>query len=541
VGPEFSTALVAAALENASVEDVDEICDGLVRRGAFLRRAAAEEWPDGTQHTRYSVQHAYVQEVCLQRTSAARKQRWHRLIAERLDAAYRELAAEVSHVLARHYDAGNVPAKAVRHYVVAGLRGVNRFASRDAIGLFTRASELLPRLADDPERDALELRILQGTSTAVLRHNETAAEPLALFERMLELARKLGDIEAEFGALGDLAVRQSTLANYVAAEDICKRAEGLRAAATIHSAALIQVHGSAMAINAFWQGRIAEALEALEPISAAVLERRDTVHTGLLGPTDSAALMTIYYSEALWHGGRPEAALVEAERAVARGQASGDPYTLGSAICNLARLRLLRGDPPAEVRASAEVVLGIAAAEVWHQQAALLVGWARSHSEALGDVVVDGLVRDFRTRTSVFPMGTTRLGMILVGVLARSKRTEQALGIADELLAFAQRKAERVLEPELLRLKGELLEPSDRAGAEAAYREALTIAAARRAPALELRAANRLARLWAGTPRYEEALARIATADAAYCEGPEVADRVEARRHLASRSTPVPR
>ncbi len=60
VGTEFSTNLVAAALE-LSADQVDDTCDALARRSLFLR---AE--PDG----RYAVTHALIQEVCVERSES---------------------------------------------------------------------------------------------------------------------------------------------------------------------------------------------------------------------------------------------------------------------------------------------------------------------------------------------------------------------------------------------------------------------------------------------------------------------------------------
>ena len=93
VGPTFSTALVAAALE-LPVEHVDEVCDGLARRMLFLQHEGTEDWPDGSQQSCYGFTHGLVRDVCAERSAPARRQRWQRLIAERLEMAYGDRAAE---------------------------------------------------------------------------------------------------------------------------------------------------------------------------------------------------------------------------------------------------------------------------------------------------------------------------------------------------------------------------------------------------------------------------------------------------------------
>ncbi|HVZ34479.1 MAG TPA: AAA family ATPase, partial [Polyangiaceae bacterium] len=67
VGAEFSTSLVAAAL-GLSAEQIEDACDALARRSLFLRPELED---------RYAFTHALIQEVWVDRSSPARRQRWH--------------------------------------------------------------------------------------------------------------------------------------------------------------------------------------------------------------------------------------------------------------------------------------------------------------------------------------------------------------------------------------------------------------------------------------------------------------------------------
>ncbi|MGH2898703.1 MAG: hypothetical protein ACRDMZ_08510, partial [Solirubrobacteraceae bacterium] len=226
IGPEIPTALVAAALE-ISVERADEICDGLARRTLFLRREGSEEWPDGTLQTRYAISHGLVQSVCIERTALARRQRWHRLIAGRLELAYGDAAAEASHLLAAHHDKAQSP-RATHYYVLAARRTAARFARLDALRLYDRALELLPRVPEGAERDELELRILSGRGPLAIRTGDGMNSiPLAMFERAVALARRLGDPARLFTALVDLDLRCSLLADYRRAAEISDQIDEL--------------------------------------------------------------------------------------------------------------------------------------------------------------------------------------------------------------------------------------------------------------------------------------------------------------------------
>jgi len=59
---EFSAAAVAAGAEVA-VDEIEERCAGLARRGQFLRGDGTEAWPDGIVAARYGVLYALYQEV----------------------------------------------------------------------------------------------------------------------------------------------------------------------------------------------------------------------------------------------------------------------------------------------------------------------------------------------------------------------------------------------------------------------------------------------------------------------------------------------
>jgi predicted negative regulator of RcsB-dependent stress response len=85
---------------------------------------------------------------------------------------------------------------------------------------------------------------------------------------------------------------------------------------------------------------------------------------------------------------------------------------------------------------------------------------------------------------------------LLADARRRAGRADEAMLTLDEALAVAAANGERWYEAETLRLRGELLlEVSDERSAEQALRQALELARAQEARALERRAALSLARL----------------------------------------------
>jgi hypothetical protein len=255
VGPEFSTNLVAGALE-LSVEQVDDICDSLVRRSLFIH---AE--PEG----RYGVNHALVQEVCSERSSPARRQRWHRLVAETLERDPR--AGEVSHWLAQHFDAAGDAERAIPAYATAARHAAQRYATSDTVALCSRALDLLPRLAPGPARDLLEFQILEIMCDQVSSNSFKATfagrEPLTVYARAIEIARTLADTPKVYAALTQLSSYHMITAQYAKAAALNPELERIEAT---HDLDPMLLHAGifARAYTAFFSGELTTARILLE-------------------------------------------------------------------------------------------------------------------------------------------------------------------------------------------------------------------------------------------------------------------------------------
>jgi DNA-binding winged helix-turn-helix (wHTH) protein len=526
VGIEPATVLIAAALELPE-EAIDEVCDGLARRSLFLRRAPVDELPDGTLLTRYGVIHGLVQEVCLARCAVTRRQRWHRLIAERLEGLYGERAGEVAHVLARHFDEGRVPARAIHYYILAAERAARRFAGPDTLVLFKRAQQLVMKTPADRERDATELRILQGLASTTLR-TSPSTDPLAMFDRMIELATELGDTATVCSALINASIRHSTLCNYRRGAELIREAEE-RARPVQLGEQLANFKDVARVLPMIWCGELAPALAVLDEINARSVPAIDQ-RLGILGPTDRRVVLYAYDSLLRWLLGFPDRAITSAERALGLARETGDPFALGLAHCNLARTRIVRGDPVDSVREPAEQVLAMPLAFVWHSAARLLVMWSDAHRGPLDDARAEQVVFNYRERARLLPIGSSHYALPALDALRRGGQHARALVLVDEVLAVIRPRGERIFESELVRMRGELLEPTDPAAATTAYREAIVIANELGALSLELRAAVRLA---AFDP---SALPLVRSLYERYDEGLDTEDLVAARELLATSS-----
>ena len=122
---------------------------------------------------------------------------------------------------------------------------------------------------------------------------------------------------------------------------------------------------------------------------------------------------------------------------------------------------------------------------------------------------------------------------LLVEAYRRQGRIERGLETLAEAFATADTNGMTYWDAELHRLKGDFaLARGDGAEAEHCYHHAIALAQGQNAKSLELRAAMRLARLWADRDRREEARERLAPLYAWFTEGFDTADLKDAKALL---------
>jgi len=122
--------------------------------------------------------------------------------------------------------------------------------------------------------------------------------------------------------------------------------------------------------------------------------------------------------------------------------------------------------------------------------------------------------------------------------LQESGKTDEALGVLEEALSAASGNRERYYEPEIHRLKGELLlRVPIRAGeAEVCFQQSIEVARQQNSKSLQLRAAMSLARLHQKNGRKEEAHGTLIQIYDTFTEGFDTPDLREATALLAQLS-----
>jgi predicted ATPase len=196
-------------------------------------------------------------------------------------------------------------------------------------------------------------------------------------------------------------------------------------------------------------------------------------------------------------------------------------------------------------RECAEASAGIASEHgfpFWLAGGTILGGWALAaggDTQAGVDRLRQGL-DEWRATGSVTYM------TYYLGLLAESLQTQGDWEVVQQVLgdamALSQRTDERMIEPELYRMRGEIRlqlgarDSSARSHAEADFRQALDIARRQEAKSLELRAAIGLTQLQDRLGISGDGRERLARALDSFTEGFETPDLKQARAYLAGLS-----
>jgi DNA-binding winged helix-turn-helix (wHTH) protein len=434
VGAEFSTHLVAAALEQ-SAEDIDDLCDALARRSLFLR---AE--PDG----RYAVTHALVQEVCLERSSPARRRRWHRLVAESLASDPRAL----DHLLATHFDGADDPARAVPAYAAAARHAGQRYATSDAVALCARALDLLPRLAPGRDRDLLELQIIGTLCRQVSSNSFSAAfagrEPLAVYARAIEIARSLEDPASLHAAITRLCNYHMIIAEYDRASLWFGELESIEREHELPPA-MLQTGLFARGYVAFFRGQHEAAVRLFERLLEPTFEADLAGRTVALG----------HLACVRWVIAERDRAFEEACATIELAEKTQVPVLRALGHVVRARIRFLRRDPLEVVEREIEEAVKVSAVDLGlHTEARAIALWARARRAPLDLATIQSMLDALHERLHQVSTGSTLLGLILIDTLSISGHHAEARTLTDEIIAFAEAHDEVAYLPELVRIRG---------------------------------------------------------------------------------------
>jgi predicted ATPase len=233
---------------------------------------------------------------------------------------------------------------------------------------------------------------------------------------------------------------------------------------------------------------------------------------------DSRAAAEAFDAIALWVLGRVDEALLLSDRALADAESAAHAPTMAHTLAFAARLGLLQDSSEAVATSSqalADIVSRYDLPAHFVGLAVFFQGWAKS-SDAAEESRRAEMQRGLSiSREQGHLLWLSAAEAALAIVEASAGEIGAALRRLDDALAELEHTEERWYEPEMHRIRGEILlkrDPANTAAAEQSLQAAIAIAQSQKARSFELRAALSLAKLYRTADRDADAHAVLAPA-----------------------------
>jgi predicted ATPase len=532
-GYEFDAAAVAKALALDAAE-VEEQLEELERVHAFVRLVREHEFPDRTLTLRYRFVHVLYQNALYASLRPTRRASLSSAVAQALLGYYGEKSAAVAADLALLLEAARDFAQAADYFLLAAQNAVRLFANQEAVVLARRGLALLGKLPDTTERRHTELALQVTLGPPLMATKGWAAPEVEdTYTRAQQLCKQVGETPQLFPVLWGLwffsigrTEKQAALSLAEQLLHLAQRAQDPEL--------LLQAH-HALGSSHVQTGDWASALAHLEQSLGLYDPRQHHAHAALYGAHDPGVCCRCLGAWSLWMLGYPDQALEWTQRGRALAQSLSDPSTLALMRSQIGVLHTFRRDAAA-TQEQAEALLELSVKQglpLFLAVGTALRGWALSErgqeEEGRAQLCqgVTALASTLLWRTSLLPL--------LAGAYCKGGKIAEGLAVQAEALRAVEETGLRLYEPEMHRLKRELLRagaPENSADAESSFRQAIALARRQSARSLELRAVTSLSRLYHQQGKKEEARQMLAEIYGWFTEGFDTVDLREAKALL---------
>ncbi|EME22215.1 ATP-binding protein [Rhodococcus triatomae] len=393
----------------------------------------------------YDFTHDLLRDAAYQRINPPQRWLLHRRLAQGIELLHGDDLDPYSAQLARQYDRGGRPDRAVPHYLRAAELATATYGYDDAVRLNRAAVTAARSLPDSVGARRHELAALESSAAPLTASRGYASPELqASLERAVDLAEQLGQREQLAAGLVGLWSSRFVQGRNVDAERVASRALAV-AQSTGDGESLGAAHfacgGSAVSL-----ARPEEALVHFEAADALTPGGR-TLWVGARYDVHGRA----WVAHALWLCGRFDDARAAATTAVALARTDDQPYTLAVALAYGAVTQQLLGDSAALTRTVDELgkLCDRYAFAYYREWGMVLDGWLRGDTGP----VADGVER--LRATGAFARMPYWL-WLLADVHARAGRTGTARAILDAALTAARSHTDRWWLPQIERSRNDL-------------------------------------------------------------------------------------
>ena len=534
IGREFSHALLAAVARKSEVI-LQSGLDHLMTAGLLFRQGVPP-------HATYLFKHALVQDAAYGTLLREPRRALHASIAETLESQFAEITQNLPELLARHCTEAGLIKKAASLWGIAGQRSLERSALVEAIAQLTRALGQIAALPATPALRREQIKLQVALITPLIHVKGYAApETKAAAERarlLIAQAEALGEAPEDplllfsvlYGIWGVSHVAFNGGMMRELAVEFLGRAEKQRAPVPL------MVGHRLMGNSLLFTGDIAESRTHYDQAIALYDPAEHRTLATRFGQDVGVAVLS-FRSLALWILGYPDAALADADRAVADAREIGRAATLMYVLSHVPVSHIFLGNHTA-AKAQSDEVVALAdekgalfwKAEGMMNQGRVLVVTGKA-SDAV-HVITTGL-------TTYRSTGATVWLPLVLSFLARAyadvSQYDDARRCIGEAMTTVVTTNERWFEADIHRIAGEiaLMSPQpDAAKAQAYFERALSVSRQQQAKSWELRAAMSMARLWRDQGKVQQARELLAPVYGWFTEGFDTLDLKEAKTLL---------
>jgi class 3 adenylate cyclase/predicted ATPase len=527
IGRQFSYALLQAVAQ-LNARTLHEELHRLVEAELLHQRGLP---PQAT----YTFKHALIRDAAYESLLKSTRQHYHQRIAQVLEAQFPETAETQPELVAHHYTEAGLTEQAVSYWHKAGQRASERLAHVEAISHLRQGLALLQTLLETPQRRQREVDMLITLGASLIAVKGFAAPEVGeIYTSARQLCAHLEDPYQLFPVLRGLWQYYHVRINFRTAHALGEQLLGL--AQQAQDAAMLVAAHAAVGRTLFYLGEIAVSYTHFTQGMALYDPSQHRASAFLYGE-NAGVLCHSFAASALWLLGYPDQALARSHETVTLAQQIAHPFSLSFALCCAAIFHQLRREERA-AQEHAEAAISLAKEQGFPYLMAigsLLRGWALVQQGQ----AKEGIEQLHQGGRAYRATGAELLRSYYLMLLAKAYGTmgqpEAGLTVLAEALTHADTTGERRSEPEMYRLKGELLlqQSSDNhLEAQACYRHALDLARNQQAKSLELRTARSLSKLWQQQGKHQEAHDLLAPVYHWFTEGFDTADLQEAKALL---------
>jgi class 3 adenylate cyclase/predicted ATPase len=527
IGREFSYELIAAVTPTTKGE-LDQALQQLTESGLAFRRGTP---PEAT----YTFKHALVQDVAYDSLLKSRRQELHAAVAQIIEERFPDVRETDPELLAHHCARANRVQDAITYRLRAGEKARTRSAYSEAQAQFNEGLQLLQILPSSELTTRAEIDLLTALGPVLMATEGQGSNSVKiLYERARELCASIGEEKQMFGVTFNFWTTKFLCGELPLGRALS--AELLTSAAALNDPGLmVQAQHTSWATNT-WSGNLRTALRASEEGRRLYDPVRDTHHKFLYGGHDPLCCANAFRAYAMWLLGYQDSAALARDETYREMLQLGHPFTLALIGTIAMQIYYLEGDIERFADASRSVLEisernGFPVTLAW---AKVCSGWTLSHhgnAEGLG--LMDAAIGDIR-KLNLLTQLPFYLGLQANALWTCNSRSA-ALACIDQALARASSNDEHCFEPELYRMKGEMLLDVDNPQWDAAqncFLNAIRVSRQSEARSLELRTSTSLARLWQTQGKRNAAHDLLAPIYAWFTEGLDTKDLTEAKALL---------